>query len=164
MHRTTLTGAQRTRRTSARSLRTRALKNWLSRHWATRRGTHGPSGCACLRDRRDRPRWWSFVHRPRSSLWNNHPRRRRLRAYNCRWCSRTRRCYRRLRCSRRRNRRRCRHSRRKYCRRWRRGTRRCCNRRRNWSLDGRHGSRQLLHHGSRDRGPHGRRWRWDCRS
>ena len=161
MHRTTLTGAQGTRRTSARRLRTRALKNWLSRHRTSGRGSHGSSGCACLRNRRDRPRWWSFVHRTRSSLWNNHPRRRRLRAYNCRWRCRTRRRYRSLRCSRRRHRRRCR---RHYCRRWHRGTRRCCNRRRNWNLDGRHGSRRLLRYGSNHCGPHSWRRRWNRRS
>ena len=164
MHRTTLAGAQRTRRTSAGRLRTRALKNWLSRHRASRRGTHGSGRCAGLRNRRDRPRWRSFVHRTRSRLWNNHPRRWRLWAYNCRWCCRTRRRHRSLRRSRRRNRRRCRHSRHNYCQRWRRGTRRRGNRRRNWSLDRRHRSRRFLHYGSSHRGPHGRRRHWDCRS
>ena len=80
MHGTTLTGTQRrTRRTSARHLRTRALENWLSRHGASGRGTHRPSGRAGLCGWRDRARRRSFVYRTRPCLRHDHARRRRLR-------------------------------------------------------------------------------------
>jgi hypothetical protein len=93
MHRTTLTRTQRTRRTSTGRGRTRALKNWLTRHRTPGGGTHGPGRSACLCDGRDRTRRRSFVHRTRSSLRNNHAWRGRLRRTRNHWCSRTRRSH-----------------------------------------------------------------------
>ena len=71
--------AGRTRRTYARHLRTRALKNRLSRHWTSGRGTHVPAGRSGCERRSYRTRRRSFVHRTRSGLRNDHARRRRLR-------------------------------------------------------------------------------------
>ncbi len=87
MHWTTFAWAQRARRTSAGNLWTRALKNWLSRHRTPRSGTHSSRRSACLRNRRNRTRRRSFVHRARPSLRNNHARRGRL--CNCHWRRRT---------------------------------------------------------------------------
>ena len=99
MHGTALAGTQRTRRASAGNLRTRALKNRLTGHGASRRGTHGTCGSTGLRGGRDRARRRSFVYRTRPSLRNDHARCRRLRrTCHCRRRWRTRHNCRRLRC------------------------------------------------------------------
>jgi hypothetical protein len=174
MHGTSFTGTQRTRRTSAGGHRTRALKNRLSRHWTPRHGAHRAHRCACLRaclcHRRDRPGRRSFVHRTRSSLRNDHARRRRLRRSGNYRRRRTRRRYLSLRrsgsCNRRRQRS---NSSRGRCD----ETRRRGHRRRDWSRRSNrpfhHGSghcraHRLRRRGSRRRGNGGRsrRWRWSC--
>ncbi len=161
MHRTAFTRAQRPRRTAAGHLRTRALKNWLSWHRTSGRGTHGAYGSVCLCHGRDRSRRRSFVHRARSRLGNNHARRRRLRRdRNRRGRSRTRRGHWRLRCGRCCNRRRWR------CQisgKWRSRTRLCLNRWRSLSRRWSHGCSGLLNHGSDHFGPQGRRWRCNSR-
>ncbi len=163
MHGTALTRTQRPRRTSARHHRARALKNRLSRHRATRRGTHSPGSCARrstrLCNRRNRSGRRSFVHRTRSGLRNDHARRWRLRARNCRRCSRAQRGERSLRRSRCGHRRRCRHNHSGRSR----GTRRCRYWRRNWSLAWRHCGRRPLHNGSGHCGPRSWRRRRNCR-
>ena len=92
MHGTTLTGTKRrTRRTSARYRGTRTLEDWLSRHGAAGRGTHGPNGRAGLCGWRYDARRRSFVYRTRACLWNDHARRRRLRWSRNYWRCGTRR-------------------------------------------------------------------------
>jgi len=157
MHWTTFTRTQRTRRTSAGNLRTRALKNWLSRHRTPGRGTHRPRRGACLCNRRDRTRRRSFVDGTRSGLRNNHAwrwglrRTRRWRRRTCRDRSlrRGRACHRRPRRHRSLNRGRCRRSCRSYRHSDGRGSRSDCR--------GRTRSRPL-----RRRGDYFRSSRWRC--
>jgi len=178
MHRTTFAGTQRTRRTSAGRHRTRTLKNWLPRHWPPGHRTHRPRRCAglraCLCHRRDWPRSRSFVYRARSSLRNNHARRRRLRRSRNHRRSRTRRSRWSLGRGGSRNRSlRRKHRGRGGCHQtWRR-----CNRRRGWSRDrSMRGSWPFRHRSSHSRPHRGwrrrgcrygsrrrdRRWRWSC--
>jgi hypothetical protein len=157
MHWTTLAGTQRTRRTSTGNRRSRTLKNWLTWHWTSGRGTHSPCRRAGLCNRSRWPGRRSFVHRTRSRLRNNHSRSRRLRSCHIgrrRW--RTRRSCRRLRCGGSCN-----------CRRWRcrNNGRRSCRTRRRWrSLNCSRRRRRggLLRDGSNHFIPRSRRWR--CRS
>jgi len=80
MHRTAFAGTKRrTRTTDARSLRTRTLKNRLTRDWTAWRRTHRSRGPTGLHRRRRRTRRGRFVHWPRAGLRNNHARSRRLR-------------------------------------------------------------------------------------
>jgi hypothetical protein len=162
MHGTALPRTQRTRRTSAGHHRARPLKNWLSRHRTPRRGTHGPCGRACLRNRSHDSWRRSFVYRTRPSLRNDHAGRRRLRRSGHHGRNRTRVGDWSLRCDRGRNRRRCRRRRRNYSRWRRRGTRRYDNRRRrlsrDWRRDRNSGSNGLLRHGRDHFRSHGRRW------
>jgi hypothetical protein len=75
MHGTALARTQWWARRTGR-LRTRALKNWLTRHRSSRRGTHRGTRSSGAGLRRGRSRFQrSLVHRSRSRLRNNHPRR-----------------------------------------------------------------------------------------
>jgi hypothetical protein len=84
-------GSSRTT-TTARHLRAWALKNRLPRHGASGRGTHRPRR-STRRSHWSRRSGWprrSFIHRPRTSLRNNHSRSRRLRCHGCRGTGRRR--------------------------------------------------------------------------
>jgi hypothetical protein len=170
MHGTAFAGTQRARRTSTGGHRTRTLKNWLSRHWTSRHGTHRRSWRAGLCNWRNRPWRRSLVHRARSSLWNDHARRRRLRRPGNYRRGRTRRSYWSLRrggsCNRRRWRNKRSRRRRHETRRrghWRRDRSRRSNRP-FYHRSGHCRAHGLSRRGSRRRGNHrrSRRWRWSC--
>jgi hypothetical protein len=78
MHGTPFTWTQR--RPRGRCARTRALEDWLARHWTSRSRPYGRR-TNCGWGRRCRS-WRSLVHGTRSRLRHNHPRTRRLRNRN----------------------------------------------------------------------------------
>ena len=172
MHRAALAGTKRQARSpsSLRSLRTRALENWLARHGTSGCGAHGSGGRGGLRSWRRRTRRRSFVYRPGTGLRNDHARRGRLRRRSNNWrrgSNRTRHSRSRRRRSGSRYCRRRGRGRRNHGRRRRRGTWRCSNR------SGRRSHCRLLNSGRSNnrtrRRNHGRyscrrRCRWNSRS